>query len=101
MSKALKKTKNHMAPINLAPASTERTKMLRLFTDTTCGPESGSSSWKSMYKLLEDEKPNKVQRKETVDAPNSSKATIEELANYFLHRIVARPKILPYTDMVR
>ena len=31
----------------------------------------------------------------------SSEASLEELACSFLHRIVARPKILPYTDMIK
>ena len=54
-----------------------------------------------MYKLFEDEKPHKVQTKEIVDDLDTLEATIEEVANYFLHRIDAQPKILPYTDMVR
>src|ERR1700733_9791101 len=32
---------------------------------------------------------------------NSSEASLEELACSFLHRIVARAKILPYTDMIK
>lgn len=72
-----------------------------LFTDTTCGPESESSSWESMYKLLEDEKPYKIQRIETIGTPDSFEATTGEVTNSFLHRIPTRPKILPYNGMVR
>ena len=36
-----------------------------------------------------------------VDGHISSDATLTELACSFLHRIAARPKILPYTDMVK
>ena len=51
MSKALKKAKKHMAPVNPAPATIKRIEMLPLFTDTTCGPERRSFSWDSIYKL--------------------------------------------------
>ena len=75
MSKALKKAKKSMAHVNPKPAATERTKMLPLFTDTTCRPQSGSSSWEAMYKLFEDEKSHKVWRTTTADAFDSSEAT--------------------------
>ena len=35
------------------------------------------------------------------DSQGSSEASLEELACSFLHRIEARPKILPYTDMIK
>ena len=75
--------------------------MLPLFTYTTCGLQSGSSSWEEMYKLFEDEKPHRVQHKVTVNDSDSSEATIEEVANSFMHQVVAHPKIIPYADMVR
>lgn len=78
-----------MAPINPAPTTTKRTKMLPLFTNTTCGPESISSSWEFMYKMLEDEKTHKVKRKGTANALDSSKATIKEEVNSFLHQFDA------------
>ena len=37
----------------------------------------------------------------TTGSSNTSEATLKELACSFLHRIAARPRILPYTDMVR
>ena len=39
--------------------------------------------------------------KATTDSHRSSKASITELACSFLHRIAARLKILPYTNMVK
>ena len=85
MSKTLKKAKKHMALIKPAPTMFERIEMLPLFTDMTCGLKSGSSLWESMYNMLIDEKPRKIQRKATVDAPDSSEATIGDVANSFLH----------------
>ena len=35
------------------------------------------------------------------DGRGSSEASLTELACSFLHRIAARPKMLPYTDMVK
>lgn len=37
----------------------------------------------------------------TIDGHSSSNGSLTELACSFLHRIAARPKILPYTDMVK
>jgi len=37
----------------------------------------------------------------TVGSHGSSEASIIELACSFLHQIAARPKILPYTNMVK
>ena len=35
------------------------------------------------------------------NSQGSSEASLEELACSFLHRIAARPKILPYMDMIK
>lgn len=37
----------------------------------------------------------------TADGHGSSKASLTELACSFLHCVIARPKILPYMDMVK
>ena len=37
----------------------------------------------------------------TLGSNSSSEASLIEIACSFLHRIVARPKILQYTDMVK
>ena len=54
-----------------------------------------------MYNLLEEENPRVMEVEATVGSHVSSEASITELACLFLHRIVERPKILPYTDMVK
>lgn len=54
-----------------------------------------------MYQLLEDGKPRIMEVTVTPDGRNSYDASIAELVCSFLHCIVARPKILPYTDMVK
>lgn len=58
-------------------------------------------TWEAMYNLLEGENPRPLEVKATVDATISSNASCFEPTSSFLHKIVARPKILPYTDMVR
>ena len=79
----------------------EDKEMIPLFTDTTCTRDVDISTWEGMYSLLKDENPRVMEVKATVDSRGSSKASITELACSFLHRIVARPKILPYTYMVK
>jgi len=83
-----------------APVS-EKSEMIPLFTDTTCTKEVGISTWEGMYRLLEEENPRVMEVTATVDGRGSSEASLIELACLFLHRIAARQKILPYTDMVK
>ncbi len=75
--------------------------MLPLFLDTTCNIDSGTSSWEAMYNLLENEGPRIIQTKATTNATTSSWVSYFEATSSFLHRIVAEPKILPYTNMVK
>ena len=79
----------------------EKTEMTPLFTDTTCTREAGISTWEGMYSLLEEENPRVMEVTAITDVHGSSEASLIELACSFLHRIAARPKILPYTDMVK
>ena len=74
--------------------------MTPLFTDTTCSREGGTSTWEAMYNILE-EKPGIMETKVTVDGCDSSNASMLEIASSFLHRIAARQKIIPYTNMVK
>ena len=37
----------------------------------------------------------------TAGSQGSSEASVADLACSFLHRIAVRPKILPYTDMIK
>lgn len=75
--------------------------MTPLFTDITCTREAGISTWEGMYSFLEEENSRVMEVKVMTDARGSSEASLTELACSFLHRIVSRPKILPYTDMVK
>ena len=81
----------------------EKTKeMAPLYTDTACNKDAGISTWEGMYRLLEEENPRIIKATAAVaDAPRSSEASLEDLACSFLHRITSRPKILPYTDMIK
>lgn len=54
-----------------------------------------------MYNLLEEKQPRPLVTKAMIDAQESSDTSNFETACSFLHRIVARPKIIPYTDMVK
>lgn len=83
-----------------APTS-EKTEMIPLFIDTGCTKDAGISIWEAMYKLLEEENPRIMKVTVTADGRGSSEASLTELACLFLHRIAARPKIIPYTDMVK
>ena len=80
---------------------TEKTEMMPLFIDTNCTREAGISTWEGMYSLLEEENPRVMEVTVTANARGSSKASLTELACSFLHCIAVRPKILPYTNMVK
>lgn len=81
--------------------SSEVKGMAPLYTDTMCNRDSGISTWEGMYRLLEEENPRIMKVAASSDSQGSSEASLEELACSFLHRIAARPKILPYTDMIK
>lgn len=81
--------------------STEDKEMTPLYTDTTCNKDVGITTWERMYSLLEEEDPKVMEVTATAGSHGSSEASITNLACSFLHRIAARPKILPYTDMVK
>jgi len=77
----------------------EKIEMTSLFTDTTCTREAGISTWEGMYSLLGEENPKIMDVIVTSDACGSSEVSLTKLPCSFLHRIAARPKILPYTNM--
>ena len=83
-----------------APSSEEK-EMEPLYIDTAYNRDAGIATWEGMYNLLEEENPRVMKVTATVGSHSSSEASITELACSFLHRIAARPKILPYTDMVK
>ena len=99
-----KKHKVKMGKKNKSQSSEAREKtkeMAPLYTDIACNRDAGISTWEGMYRLLEEEKRRILKVTAVAGAPRSSEASLEDLACSFLHRIAARPKILPYTDMVK
>ena len=75
--------------------------MAPLYTYTAGSRDAGISMWESMYRLLEEENPRIMKVTAATESQGSFEASLEELACSFLHRIAARPKILPYTDMIK
>ena len=81
--------------------SSEDKEMTPLYIDIACSRDVGITTWEGMYNLLEEENPKIMDVTATVGSQGSSEASITDLACSFLHQIAARPKILPYTDMVK
>lgn len=81
--------------------SSEEKEMAPLYRDITSNGDVGISTWESMYNLLEKENPRIMEVTDATGSQSSSEASLEELTYSILHRIAARPKILPYTDMVK
>ena len=83
-----------------APSSEEK-EMAPLYTDTAYNRDAGIATWEGMYNLLKEENPRLMEVEATTSSHISSEVSFTELACSFLHRIAARPKILPYMDMVK
>lgn len=98
MKKMGKKSKKSatIAPPTKYPGPSKK----RLISDTTC-LGLGNTSWESIYNLIKVEEPEELSKEATTDSTNKSEGTLKELACSFLHRIAARAKILPFTDVVR
>ena len=93
--KALSSGKKEKAP------SSENKEMASLYADTACNKDAGITTWEGMFSLLEEENPRVMDVGATAGSSNSSEASLTELDCSFLHRVAARPRILPYTDMVK
>ena len=83
-----------------APSSKDK-EMMPLYTDTACNKDAGITTWEGMYNLLQEENPGVMEATSTAGSHGSYDASITELACSFLHRVAARPRILPYTDMIK
>jgi len=81
--------------------SFEEKEMTPLYTDTACNRDVGIATWEGMYNLFKEENPRVMEVEATAGSYSSSEASVTELAYSFLHQIAVRPKILPYTDMVK
>ena len=82
-------------------SNSKNKEMASLYADTACNKDAGISTWEGMYSLLEDENLVVIKVVATAGSKNTSEATLRDLACSCLHRIAARPRILPYTDMVK
>lgn len=89
-----------MGKTGKAPISKEK-EMAPLYTDIACNRDASIATWESMYSLLEEDNPKVMEVAATARSHGSSEASIIQLACSFLHRIAARPKIVPYTNMVK
>jgi len=83
-----------------APNSKDK-EMMPLYTDTTCTKDADITTWEGIYSLLEEEDPKVMEVTATAGSRRSSEPSIIDPTCSFLHKIAARPKILPYTDMVK
>jgi len=93
-------TQHKIGKKSKGPRSEEK-EMAPLYIDTACKRDAGIATWEGMYNLLEEENPRIMEVTATAGSNSSSEASITELACSFLRRIVARPKILPYMNMVK
>ena len=91
---------NIMGKKGKAPSSKDK-EMTPLYMDTTCNKDVGITTWEGMYSLLDEENPKMMEVTATAGSHGSFEVSIIELACSFLHRIAARPKIIPYMDMVK
>ena len=96
-----KKEKNPSSEKKEKAASSESKEMASLYADTACNKDAGITTWEGMFSFLEEEKPRVMDVSATAGSSNYSEASLTELACSFLHWIAARPRILPYTDMVK
>jgi len=98
--KSKKTTVAPTAPATVQPIAEPRTKKKGLISDTTClGLR--RTTWQSTYNLLEAEGPKVTEIQATADSTHKSEGTLKDLADSFLHRIAARERMLPYTDVVK
>jgi hypothetical protein len=79
----------------------EFTEMAPIFSDTVCSADGGATTWEVIYNRLEDERPKITVTRATTDSTKPSGLQFKDASCSFLHRIGARAKILPYTDMIR
>jgi len=74
--------------------------MSPIFVDIVWSVNGGAMAWEAIYNRLEYERHKIIVTKATVDSIKPSRVQFKYVACSFLHRIGARAKILPYTDMI-
>lgn len=75
--------------------------MAPIVSNTVFTCDGGATKWKFIYPILEDEELEVVEVMATVDDETPSHLQFKDIACSFLHRIVARATLLPYTNMIR
>jgi hypothetical protein len=82
------------------PSVEESNPNLDIYSDTTALLTDSIKSWAQVYEILEDEKSiPSDESSEGEDVLTINK--LKEVAKSELHKVAARPKLLPYTDMIR
>lgn len=95
MGKKSKKTAIASAlPATGQPMAELGTKIKGLISDTTC-LGLGKTTWQSTYNLIKAEEPKVTIVQVTTDATRKSDATLNDLADSFLHRISSPRKYSP------
>jgi len=101
MSRVTKARKKPISQQQLGTPLDENIGSPGLFSDTNCSLKIGFNSWEYVYHLFKEEGPRVTQRTITVEYSTPvSNTTYIDVANSFLHRIVAWPKLLSYNDMI-
>ena len=91
MQKQTKKTVVETEDIEMAP----------IFSNIVCDVVGGTTTWEVIFNRLEDEHPKIIITRATTGSIKPSRPQCRDASCSFLHRIAARPKILPYTDMIK
>ena len=91
MQKQSKKTIVEVEFIEMAP----------IFVDTFCDVVGGTIAWEGICNRLQDEHFKITITIAIVDSKRPSKLQCRDASCSFLHKIGARAKILPYTDLIR
>ena len=103
MSRLIKERRKSSTPSLLVTQQEKNEEMAPLISDTTCNLEIGSSSWEGIYQLFEKEKLQVILDRKYVADDNlfNDSESWTDTTNYFLDRIASRPKMIPYTDLVK
>lgn len=89
MGKKSKRSAVAAAPtVIVQPTNDPRPSKKGLISETTCFGL-GNTSWQSIYNLIEAEDPEEVSKEATANSTNKSEASLKDLADSYLHRIVA------------
>lgn len=75
--------------------------MPSIFIDIICTADGGVTIWQPIYTTLENENPEVTDIQQTADSTKPLGVQFRDVAYSFLHRIVARARLFPYTYMIK